>query len=114
MHSRDAGGTQTARFTEGAHESPQDWRVLLLDLKRHGLSGARTGDCGRQLKAAGEIWPQRASSGLGAQSRERARQPAEEPTAVGKTGLQEIWMTETKADAEAAFEAVIESYQTKY
>jgi hypothetical protein len=61
------------------------------------------------LKAAREIWPQRAS-GLGPQDRERARQP----TAAGKTSLQEIRMTETKADAEAAFEAVIESDQTKY
>jgi transposase-like protein len=31
-----------------------------------------------------------------------------------KRALQEIWMAETKADAEAAFDAFIESYRTKY
>jgi transposase-like protein len=31
-----------------------------------------------------------------------------------KRALQEIWMAETKADAEAAFDAFIESYQVKY
>ena len=31
-----------------------------------------------------------------------------------KRALQEIWMAETKADAEAAFDAFVESYQVKY
>jgi putative transposase len=31
-----------------------------------------------------------------------------------KRALQEIWMAETKADADAAFDAFIESYQIKY
>ena len=31
-----------------------------------------------------------------------------------KRAPQEIWMAETKADAEAAFDAFIESYQVKY
>jgi transposase-like protein len=31
-----------------------------------------------------------------------------------KRALQEIWMAETKTDAEAAFDAFIESYQVKY
>jgi hypothetical protein len=31
-----------------------------------------------------------------------------------KRALQEIWMAETKADAEAGFDAFIESYQVKY
>jgi transposase-like protein len=31
-----------------------------------------------------------------------------------KRALQEIWMAETKADAETAFDAFIESYQIKY
>jgi putative transposase len=31
-----------------------------------------------------------------------------------KRALQEIWMAETKADAEVAFDAFIESYQMKY
>jgi len=35
---RDAGRPQgTSRFTDGARESAQDWRDLLLDLKRRGL-----------------------------------------------------------------------------
>ena len=31
-----------------------------------------------------------------------------------KRALQAIWMAETKADAEAAFDAFIESYHVKY
>jgi hypothetical protein len=37
-----------------------------------------------------------------------------ERSTKAKRALQEIWMAETKADAEAAFDAFIGSYQTKY
>jgi putative transposase len=44
----------------------------------------------------------------------RARQAAEEPAAEAKRALQEIWITETKAVAELAFDAFIESFTPKY
>ena len=46
---------------------------------------------------------------LGAQDRQRTRQVAEEPASEAKRALQEIWMAETKAAAELAFDAFIEA-----
>src|SRR5450631_4216669 len=48
-------------FTDGARESAQDWRDLLLDLKRRGLDVTppltiADGALGF-WKAAGEVWP---------------------------------------------------------
>jgi len=66
-------------------------------------------------KAAGEVWPKNPRAALlGAQDRQRTRQVAEEPAAEAKRALQEIWMAETKAVAELAFDAFIESYTPKY
>jgi putative transposase len=55
------GRKELVGFTDGARESAQDWRDLLLDLKRRGL------DVPPQItiadgalgfwKAAGEVWP---------------------------------------------------------
>jgi transposase-like protein len=60
------GATQEGRkelvgFTDGARESAQDWRELLLDLKRRGLNvrpelAIADGALGF-WKAAGEVWP---------------------------------------------------------
>jgi transposase-like protein len=113
------GRKELIGFTDGAQESAQDWRELLLDLKQRGL------DARPQLaiadgalgfwKAAGEVWPttreqrcwvHKTANVLG--KLPKSQQPK------AKRALQEIWMAETKADAEAAFDAFIESYQVKY
>ncbi len=47
----------------------------------------------------------------------RAKDGSDEPASSGRNSeraLQEIWMAETKADGEAAFDAFIESYHVKY
>jgi transposase-like protein len=80
------GRKELVGFTDGARESAQDWRDLLLDLKRRGLDvpprlTIADGALGF-WKAAGEN--ARAVS-LGAQDLERARQVAEEPAAEGQT-----------------------------
>ena len=59
---------------------------------------------GGALKLPAKSGRQCVSSGLRAQGHERARQVVEELIAEGQTCLREIWMAETKADAEAAFE----------
>ncbi|MGY4281703.1 hypothetical protein ACVWXO_000923 [Bradyrhizobium sp. LM2.7] len=84
------GRKELVGFTDGARESAQDWRDLLLDLKRCGL------DVAPQLTIA--VWRTRVLEGdrrglaenaraalLGAQDRQRARQVAEEPAAEGQT-----------------------------
>ena len=55
------GRKELIGFTDGLRESAQDWRELLLDLKRRGLAHApelAVADGGLGFwKAAGEIWP---------------------------------------------------------
>ena len=113
------GRKELVGFTDGARESAQDWRELLLDLKRRGLDvrpelAIADGALG-YWKAAGEVWPamrgqrcwvHKTANVLG--KLPKSQQPK------AKRALHEIWMAETKADAEAAFDAFIESYQVKY
>src|SRR6476659_5541863 len=96
-----------------------EWRDLLLDLKRHGLDvpprlAIADGALGF-WKAAGEVWPKtreqrcwvhKTANVLGKLPK------SQHPKA--KRALQEIWMAETKATAELAFDAFIESYTPKY
>jgi transposase-like protein len=113
------GRKELVGFTDGTRESAHDWRELLLDLKRRGL------DVSPELmiadgalgfwKAAGEIWPKAAEQRCWVHKTANvlAKLPkSQQPKA--KRGLQEIWMAETKAVAEAAFDAFIESYALKY
>ena len=113
------GRKELVGFTDGARESAQDWRDLLLDLKRRGL------DVPPQLtiadgalgfwKAAGEVWPKTREQRCWVHKTANvlAKLPkSQQPKA--KRALQEIWMAETKAVAELAFDAFIESYTPKY
>jgi putative transposase len=113
------GRKELVGFTDGARESAQDWRDLLLDLKRRGLDvrpelAIADGALGF-WKAAGEIWPTTREQRCWVHKTANvlAKLPkSQQPKA--KRALQEIWMAETKTDAEAAFDAFIESYQVKY
>ena len=113
------GRKELVGFTDGARESAHDWRDLLLGLKRRGL------DVSPQLviadgalgfwKAAGEIWPTTREQRCWVHKTANvlAKLPkSQQPKA--KRALQEIWMAETKAAAELAFDAFIESYTPKY
>jgi putative transposase len=113
------GCKELVGFTDGARESAQDWRELLLDLKRRGLDvrpelAIADGALGF-WKAAGEVWPTTREQRCWVHKTANvlAKLPkSQQPKA--KRALQEIWMAETKADAEAAFDAFIESYRLKY
>lgn len=113
------GRKELVGFTDGTRESAHDWRALLLDLKRRGL------DARPQLaiadgalgfwKAAGEVWPRTREQRCWVHKTAnvlnklpRSQQPK------AKRDLQEIWMAETKAEAQAAFDAFVESYTVKY
>jgi len=113
------GRKELVGFTDGARESAHDWRALLLDLRRRGL------DVQPELmiadgalgfwKAAGEVWPKSREQRCWVHKSANvlAKLPkSQQPKA--KRALQEIWMAETKAAAEAAFDAFIESYTLKY
>jgi transposase-like protein len=113
------GRKELVGFTDGARENAQDWRELLLDLKRRGLAvrpelAIADGALGF-WKAAGEVWPTTRAQRCWVHKTANvlAKLPkSQQPKA--KRALQEIWMAETKADAEAAFDAFIENYQVKY
>src|SRR5262249_21737608 len=110
------GRKELVGFTDGVREGVQDWRDLLLDLKRSGLEvrpelAIADGALGF-WKAAGEVWPTTREQRCWVHKTANvlAKLPkSQHPKA--KRALQEIWMAETKADAEAAFDAFIESYQ---
>ncbi len=113
------GRKELVGFTDGARESAQDWRDLLLDLKRRGLEVSprliiADGALGF-WKAAGEVWPKTREQRCWVHKTANvlAKLPkSQQPKA--KRALQEIWMAETKAAAELAFDAFIESYALKY
>ena len=113
------GRKELIGFTDGARESAHDRRELLLDLKRRGLDARpelaiADGALGF-WKAAGEVWP--TTRGQRCWVHKTANVLAKLPKSQqpkAKRALQEIWMAETKADAEAAFDVLIESYQVKY
>ena len=113
------GRKELIGFTDGARESAQDWRELLLDLKRRGLDvrpelAIADGALGF-WKAAGEVWPTTREQRCWVHKTANvlAKLPkGQQPKA--KRALQEIWMAETKVAAEVAFDGFIESYQLKY
>jgi transposase-like protein len=117
-HRRHAGGQEGAAV-DGARESAHDWRALLLDLKRRGLSTApkvavADGALGF-WKAIGEVWPkiseQRCWVHKSANILNKLPK-SQQPKA--KRMLQDIWMAGTRTDAEAAFDAFVETYAVKY
>src|SRR5437763_2611687 len=105
--------------SDGARESAQEWRELLLDLQNRGLVIApelavADGALGF-WKALGELWPttreQRCWVHKTANLLNKLPK-SQQPKA--KRSLQEIWMAETSNDAEAAFDAFIAAYELKY
>ena len=99
------GRKELLGFTDGARESAQDWRELLLDLKNQGLAIApelavADGALGF-WKALGEIWPTTRDQRCWVHKTANVLNKlpkSQQPKA--KRSLQEIWMAETSKDAE--------------
>jgi putative transposase len=113
------GKKELVGLADGVRESALSWKELLLDLKRRGLALApklvvADGALGF-WKAVGEVW-----------SKVREQRCWVHKTAnvlnklpkniqpKAKTALQNIWMAETRKDAEAAFDRFVELYGVKY
>jgi transposase-like protein len=113
------GRKELLGLIDGTRESAHDWRALLLDLRRRGLSIApqiavADGALGF-WKALGEVWPKTREQRCWVHK--TANVLNELPK--GKQGhakkmLHDIWMAATKADAERAFDRFIETYEAKY
>jgi putative transposase len=120
------GKKELLGFIEGARESAQDWRELLLDLKNPGLAIApelavaepalaKAGGALGFWKALGELWPTTREQRCWVHKTANVLNKlpkSQQPKA--KRALQEIWMAETSKDAEAAFDAFIAAYELKY
>lgn len=113
------GRKELIGFTDGARESAEDWRGLLLDLKQRGLANAPAlavadGALGF-WKALGEIWPKTREQRCWVHKTANVlNKLPKSQHAKAKRGLHEIWMAETKNDAERAFAAFVETYALKY
>ena len=133
----ELGRKELLAIADGYRESAQSWREVLLDLKRRGLAiGARAGHhlhgdgaLGFSRKAGAstrEVYgTTRERALLGAQDCcHRRRAPGAKvlldlklPKSVqprAKQHLQDIWMAETRAVAEKAFDFFLEAYGPKY
>lgn len=113
------GNKDILGLVDGYRESTQSWRELLLDIKRRGLETAPD-------LAVGD-----GALGFWNALREVFGKTREQRCWVHKTGnvlnampksvqskakghLQDIWMAETKADADGAFDFFMEAYGAKY
>jgi len=113
------GKKELIGFDDGYRESAQSWRELLLDLKDRGLKTPpklAVGDGALGFWAAlSEV------SGTTRQQRCWVHKTAnvlnklpKSLQAKAKSDLKDIWMAETRVNAEAAFDLFIEKYGVKY
>ncbi len=113
------GNKDVLGLIDGFRESTQSWRELLLDLKRRGLEAApklAVGDGAMGFWAAlhevygkprgQRCWVHKTANVLNAMP--KSVQPKV------KAHLKDIWMAETKAGADAAFDFFIAAYGVKY
>ena len=113
------GKKELVGLIDGVRESAQSWKELLLDLKRRGLAmGPELAVADGALgfwKALPEVWPktreQRCWVHKTANVLNRLPKSLQ---GKAKRALQNIWMAETRNDAELAFDAFAEIYGAKY
>ena len=118
------GATQDGRkelvgILDGYRESEQSWRELLLELKNRGLQEApkiAVGDGALGFWAAiRKVFPQTREQRCWVHK--TANILNKMPKSVqpkAKSDLQEIWMAETRENADRAFDLFIEKYKAKY
>ncbi len=113
------GKKELVGFTDGYRESTQSWRELLLDLKARGLAkmpSLAVGDGGMGFWAAmREVFPTTAQQRCWVHK--TANVLNELPKSVqakAKTDLHNIWMAETRKNADKAFDHFAEKYGAKY
>jgi putative transposase len=113
------GKKELVGLIDGVRESAQSWKELLLDLKRRGLAmGPELAIADGALgfwKALPEVWPNTREQRCWVHK--TANVLNKFPKSLqgkAKRALQDIWMAETRSDAELAFDAFVELYGVKY
>ena len=113
------GKKEVVGFTDGYRESTQSWRELLLDLKARGLARLpklAVGDGAMGFWAAlREVFPQTQEQRCWVHKTANVlnRMP-KSIQAKAKADLHNVWMAETRIDAEKAFDLFTSKYQLKY
>jgi transposase-like protein len=113
------GRKELIAITDGYRESEQSWKGLLLDVQARGLvidPKLATGDGALGFwKALGQVYPstreQRCWVHKTANVLDKLPKRLQ-PEAKNK--LHQIWMAETQADAEQAFDLFLDTYRAKY
>jgi putative transposase len=113
------GKKELVGLADGLRESAHSWRDLLLDLKRRGLSSGpqlAVGDGALGFwKALDEVWPTTPAQRCWVHKTANVLNKLPNSLhAKAKHALHEIWMAETRKDAEAALDVFIETYSRKY
>jgi hypothetical protein len=116
----------TCGLADGVRENAQSWKGLLLDLKRRGLvigpelaiakpAPAKAGGALGFWQAIEEVWPKTRGQRcwLHKTAKVLNRLPKSQQSKA-KRALQDVWMAETRNDANAAFDAFVETYAIKY
>jgi len=113
------GTKELLGILDGVRESKQSWRELLLDLKVRGLAFEpmlATGDGAIGFWAAlEEVFPQTQEQRCWVHKTANILNKL--PKSVqpkAKAGIHEIWMAETRKDAEKAFDTFLAKYKAKY
>src|SRR5437016_1408589 len=113
------GEKELVGLIDGVRESAQSWKELLLDLKRRGLViGPELAIADGALgfwQAIEEVWPKTRGQRCWVHKTANVlnRLPKSQQSKA-KRALQDIWMAETKNDANAAFDTFVETYAIKY
>ena len=113
------GNKELIAIADGYRESAQSWKEVLLDLQSRGLERPpklAVGDGALGFwKALEEVFPE--ALGQRCWVHKTANILAKLPKAkqaAAKLALQEIWMAETREEANKAFELFIKKYEAKY
>src|SRR5271166_5101584 len=113
------GNKELVGLTDGVRENAQSWKGLLLDLKRRELViGPELAIADGALgfwQAIEEVSPKTRGQRCWVHKTANVlnRLPKSQQSKA-KRALQDIWMAETKIDANAAFDAFVATYAIKY
>ena len=114
----ERGQKRFLAIEDGVRESKQSWGELLLGLKRRGLKGPKlaVGDGALGFWGAlEEVFPETVQQRCWVHKvRNVLNYLPKTGQEKAKRALGEIWMAETKADAQSAFTAFVKSYEAKY
>jgi len=113
------GKKELVGLADGIRESAQSWKELLLDLQRRGLTiGPQLAVADGALgfwKAIDQVWPKTYAQRCWVHKTANVLNKLPKSLqARAKRALQDIWMAETRQDADAAFDGFIECYGLKY